>query len=90
MELFRNEFYCKECGRKGFADSVESIIKRKKLCSKCFCKSLGLEEEKKAEAYVSRKGNDVVSKELNNHTSLRRESVKKKKKHKKEGRGWGW
>ena len=45
MELFKNEFYCKECGRKGFADSVDAILKRKKLCSRCFCKSLGFEEE---------------------------------------------
>lgn len=93
MELFRNEFYCKECGRKGFADSVDAILKRKKLCSRCFCKSLGLEEEieeEKIEVYTSRKVNDVVTKELKSHTSLRREPVKKKVKHKKEGRGWSW
>ena len=94
MELFRNEFYCKECGGKGFADSVDAIFKRKKLCSRCFCKSLGLEEEieeeEKIEVYTSRKVNDVVTKELNSHTSLRREPVKKKAKHKKEGRGWNW
>jgi predicted membrane GTPase involved in stress response len=94
MELFRNEFYCKECGKVGFADSVDAIIKRKKLCSKCFCKSLGFEEEiekeEKAEMHTSRKVNDMVTQELKSHTSLRREPVKKKVKHKKEGRGWNW
>lgn len=92
MELFRNEFYCKECDRKGFADSVDAILKRKKLCSRCFCKSLGFEEEISdlEKQPLTRKVNDVVTKELKSHTSLRREPVKKKVKHKKEGRGWSW
>jgi reverse gyrase len=91
MELFKNEFYCKECGKIGFADSVDAIIKRKKLCSKCFCKSLGFEEEaKETPRPTFNKKKDIVTKELNNHNSLKRESVKKKAKHKKEGGGWRW
>ncbi len=91
MELFRNEFKCDECGGKGYADSMEAILKRNKLCSKCFCKSLGFEEEiKEEEKSLFRKIKDVVTKELNSHASLKREPVKKKVK-KKEDRGrWRW
>ena len=45
MELFRNEFKCVECGGVGYANSVEAILKRGKLCKKCFLKSKGLEED---------------------------------------------
>lgn len=91
MELVKNEFRCIECSGKGFADSVEAILKRNKLCAKCFCASLGLEEEvvieynpnfkKKQESIAKKK--DIVTKELNTHNSLKREPAKKRlKKHK--------
>ncbi len=44
MELFRNEFKCVECDGVGYANSVEAILKRGKLCRKCFLKSKGLED----------------------------------------------
>lgn len=92
MELFRNEFKCVECDGVGYANSVEAILKRGKLCKKCFLKSKGLEEDMievkvKYNPNFSKAKHNAV-KEFENHKSLKREPAKKRKKKEKETKRW--